>query len=149
MKKNKKESCSINDRITKIKTIEDAIITLCILGISTDGDVSSKEMDSIFKILSICPIFKDVKKSKEKYLNCIISSLVNRRREELIDESIKVIPEKLRPTAYAWVYFALKSDKKVLNPEHKFLDEIMKHFKIPGPLAGKIKAVVEIILRNQ
>ncbi|MGC8728268.1 MAG: tellurite resistance TerB family protein [Elusimicrobiales bacterium] len=149
MKKNKCACCSSVGKINKIKAVEDAVMALCVLAISSDGEVNSKEMDSLYKILSVSPIFKNSKKTKEDYINCVLSSIAHRTRGEVISECVKTIPQKLRATAYAWIYFALKSDKEVIHPEHKFLDEITKHFKLPGALAGKIKAVVEIISRDK
>lgn len=131
----------------KISTIEDAVMALSILAISSDGKITKKEVDMLEKMMSISPLFDGIKPVK-LYIECIYNLVLSKTRDEVIKECVSIIPENLRPTLYGWIYMMVKSDESVTQTENRFLDEVFKELKINGKLAGKIKAVCEILIRK-
>ncbi len=135
-------------KVDDIKTYEDAIVALSILAISSDGKIDKKEVDILENMIKISPIYEGVKPVKF-YLDCVYNLVTKTSRDEVIKKAVSLIPERLKPTLYSWLYIMIKSDKKLAQTEHRFLDEIYKHLRINGNLAGKIKAVCEILLRKE
>lgn len=132
----------------KISTVEDAIMALSILAISSDGKITKKEADMLEKMMSISPLFEGIKPVKS-YIDCVYNLVTSKTRDEVIKECVAIIPPDLRPTLYGWIYIMIKSDESVSQAENRFLDEIFKALKINGNLAGKIKAVCEILIRKK
>ncbi|MCX7911105.1 MAG: tellurite resistance TerB family protein [Endomicrobia bacterium] len=144
----KKIGCSYGkSKSSTISTIEDAIMALAILAVSSDGRINKKEVEMLERMISFSPLFRGVK-SIDSYIECVYNIVLQKTRDEVIKESISIIPENLRPTLYGWLYIMIKSDKGISQLEHKFLDEIFKNLNINGTLAGKIKAVCEILIRK-
>ncbi|MEF3280447.1 MAG: tellurite resistance TerB family protein [Elusimicrobiota bacterium] len=143
----KNKGCAYG-KVDDIKTMDDAITAISILAISSDGKISKKEVDMIENMLRVSPIYENIRPIK-LYIDCVYNLVMKNTRDEVIKKSVKLIPERLRPTVFGWIYMIVKSDKKLTQSEHRFMDEVFKELKINGNLAGKIKAVCEILLRSE
>lgn len=131
----------------KISTVEDAVMALSILAISSDGKITKKEADMLENMINVSPLFEGIKPVKA-YIDCVYNLVLSKSREDIIKESVSIIPENLKPTLFGWLYIMIKSDQSLSQHEHRFLDEIFKALKINGTLAGKIKNVCEILIRK-
>lgn len=124
----------------------DAIMAVAILAVSADGKLKQKEMDGLAGVLAANPLFEDVENAKD-YMGCIASVIMDRGRDEVLEEAAALLSPSLRETAYAWAVYMVSSDRKFVTGEHRFLEVLRKKLKIHGVLAGKINSVVPMLNR--
>lgn len=124
----------------------DALMAVCVLAMASDGKLSRAELDRIYQMTVMSPVFKGIKDSRA-YAACIAGTAAEKGRAAVMAEASAVLSPRLAETAYAWAAQMIAADGKTVSPEHKYLSELRKALGLHGVLAGKINAVVGILNR--
>jgi len=131
MQQSKKRVCQNECLLTSA----DAVMAVAILAVSSDGKLAKREMDGLKVILASNP------------LGYIASSVAEKGCDVILDMVTDLLTPSLRETAYAWAVYMVAADRKLVSPEHKFLEKLRKKLGIHVALVGKIKAVVPMLNR--
>ncbi|OGV67944.1 MAG: hypothetical protein A2283_12280 [Lentisphaerae bacterium RIFOXYA12_FULL_48_11] len=142
MQQSKKRVCQNECLLTSA----DAVMAVAILAVSSDGKLAKREMDGLKVILASNPLFGNVEDSMD-YMGYIASSVAEKGCDVILDMVTDLLTPSLRETAYAWAVYMVAADRKLVSPEHKFLEKLRKKLGIHVALVGKIKAVVPMLNR--
>ncbi|MBP7864781.1 MAG: hypothetical protein KA419_02440 [Acidobacteria bacterium] len=123
-------------------------MAVAILAVSSDGKLAKREMDGLKSILVSSELFRKVEDPGE-YIRHIASSLIEKEYDDVLDAVTALLSPSLRETAYAWAVYMVAVDRKQVGPEHFFLEKLRKKLGIHVALAGKIKAVVPMLIRTK
>lgn len=124
----------------------DALMAVAILAVSSDGKLNDREIDNLKGVLVSSPLFGKVEDAGE-YMGCIASAIADKGRDTVLERAAELLSPSLRETAYAWAVYMVATDRKVVAPEHKFLEALRRALGLHGVLAGKINAVVPMLNR--
>ncbi|PKM97221.1 MAG: hypothetical protein CVU79_09345 [Elusimicrobia bacterium HGW-Elusimicrobia-3] len=146
-KTEKKEcGCACGCQQETLLSPADAVMAVAILAVSSDGKLKDKEINNIKGVLASSPLFVEVEDAGE-YMGCIAAAITDKGRAAVLERAAELLTPSLRETAYAWAVYMVASDRKVVAPEHKFLEALRKALGLHGVLAGKINAVVPMLNR--
>lgn len=147
-KNNDKKACGCACGCTqdKLLTPADAVMAVAIMGVSADGRLKDREIDSLKSVLVSSPLFEEVGDAGE-YMGCIAAAIADKGRDAVLEEAAALLTPGLRETAYAWAVYMVAADRKVVTAEHRFLGALRKKLGLHGVLAGKINAVVPMLNR--
>jgi len=121
-------------------------MAVCVLAMASDGKLSKSELDRLYQMTVISPVFSAVKDSRS-YAACIAAVAAEKGRAAVMAEAAAALSPRLAETAYAWTVMIIAADGKTVPPEHKYLSELRKALGLHGVLAGKLNAAVGILSR--
>ncbi len=146
-KKMKKDcGCACGCSQETLLTPADAIMAVAILAVSADGKLKQKETDYLKGLVASSPLFGEVEDAGE-YMGCVAAAIVDKGRDLVLERAADLLTPSLRQTAYAWAVYMVAADRKVVSPEHRFLETLRRKLGLHGVLAGKINAVVPMLIR--
>jgi hypothetical protein len=138
--------CACGCQQETLLTPADAIMAVAIMAVSADGKLKDKEIDDLKGVLVSSPLFEEVENAGD-YMGCIASAIADKGRDAVLETAAGLLTPGLRETAYAWAVYMVAADRKVVTPEHRFLEALRKKLGLHGVLAGKINAVVPMLNR--
>ena len=136
------------DKQTSKMSQADALLLICLCAIQVDERIKAVELRKLVHIISLNPMYSHIKDPLE-YLSALNKKFFDYEIGEVIDESIGVLTQPMRETAYAWACEVVIADSGVSQEEHTFLKLLVKKMGLHGELAGKISAVVAILNRKE
>ena len=125
---------------------EEALMAFCILAVASDGKLARSEMDILYQMTALSPLFAKVRDPKA-FVACVADTIGEKGRAAAMAGAAAILPPRLAETAYAWAAMMVASDGKTLSPEHSYLSGLRKALGLHGVLAGKINAVVPMLNR--
>lgn len=131
-----------------LSTPADAMMAVAILAVSSDGKLAKRELDGLKSIVVSSELFKKVEDPRD-YIGQIASFIIEKGYDAVLDMMPGPLTPSLRETAYAWAVYMVAVDRKQVSPEHIFLEKLRKKLGIHVALAGKIKAVVPMLIRSK
>ena len=138
--------CACGCQQETLLTPADAIMAVAIMAVSADGKLKKKEIEDLQGVLVSSPLFEEVEDAGD-YMGCIASAIADKGRDAVLETAAALLTPSLRETAYAWAVYMVAADRKLVTPEHRFLEALRKKLGLHGVLAGKINAVVPMLNR--
>ncbi len=129
-----------------LATSADAVLAIAMLTVLTDRKLHKKEAAFLKSMLGASPLFRSVADA-DSYISHIAVIIADTGADAVLDNAVRMLNASLRETAYAWAVCLVASDGKFVPAEHAFLGMLKKKLGLHGVLAGKIKAVVPMLVR--
>lgn len=136
--------------VTRIPDLTDeaqAVLIAAILAVRVDGRLETAELARLRSMFHLSPLFSRVE-DVDATIQDAAAPLAGRGESEILEDLAATLPRHLAETAYAWAAALVRSDGIVVREEHAYLDRLRRALHVDGRLAGKIKAVLEILDRG-
>lgn len=123
-----------------------ALMAVAVMAAESDGKIAQRELGRLRSMFHEHGLFAPVEHA-DTFISDRMSDIRRHGRDFTLDACGRALSPRMRETAYAWAVSVVQSDGGHHQTEHAFLNVLSRRFRIAGPLAAKIRAVVAIFRR--
>ena len=129
-----------------MKRFEEGIIKLLYMTAASDGTFHPNELESIKQKLDTYPWLRTVTRNRASQIEQeLMENIYNKKPEsEILAEIKAIIPDELKPTAYALALEICAKDDVMHKDEMAFLKKVSKLFAIDNETANSLKKSVDV-----
>jgi len=133
-----------------LPTVHEAIIYLMIVTSASDRDMADIELGSIGQVVRTWPIFEDFDKSRLLNVaqDCQVLLSAQDGLEHVLELAHRVIPTRLRDTAYAAVFDVAVADLEMRLEEARILQRVREHLEIDALSVAAIEMATKARVRT-
>ena len=133
-----------------LPTVHEALIYLMIVTSASDRDMADIELGSIGEVVRTWPIFEDFDKSRllDVAQDCQILISAEDGLEHVLELAHRVIPTRLRDTAYAAVFEVAAADLEMRLEEARILQRVREHLDIDALSVAAIEMATKARVRT-
>lgn len=133
-----------------LPTVHEALIYLMIVTSAADRDMAHIELGSIGEVVRTWPVFEDFEKSRllDVAQDCQVLLSAENGLEHVLELAHRVIPTRLRDTAYAAVFEVAAADLEMRLEEARILQRVREHLEIDALSVAAIEMATKARVRT-
>lgn len=133
-----------------LPTVHEALIYLMVVTSASDRDMAHIELGGIGEVVRTWPVFEDFDSSKllDVAQDCQVLLSENNGLENVLELAHRVIPTRLRDTAYAAVFEVAAADLEMRLEEARILQRIREHLDIDALSVAAIEMATKARVRT-
>ena len=133
-----------------LPSVHEALIYLMIVTSASDRDMADIELGSIGEVVGTWPVFEDFDKSRllDVAQDCQAILSAEDGLHQVLELAHKVIPSRLRDTAYAAVFEVAAADLEMRLEEARILQRVREHLEIDALSVAAIEMAAKARIRT-